>query len=706
MKPAIADQPFLFKPPASQAAAGGAPRDSSRDLACETQREISDIVREIAAVSRSDISAESYFAKLTDGILRAMAAAEGVVIWTRGSELEFTPLARIGPRTDTSIEDDARQTHLCLLEEVYQAGAPVIVPPTPGANSPDVPANPTELPTALVPIDVGATTGNGNSSTGTVIQVFLEDGESVIAQRGYLRFIAQMADLASEFLRSCRLRELTSDQLWTKRVDQWCDELSQMSSPISIAERIADLMVEGFGFDRAAYLRPSTNGRASYRVVAVSHVDQLDPKSDAVKWLIEQARQHLAAGDNDPVWVQANSDALGDESDGPHTRAASHLSVDAVLPMASIAKRSVDALLLLRSGDSQGDVHLRPHVERFTKASNVVMRNADMLASMSSRRFLGRSPVDSRPQSSARRWLSRCAIAVAVSLIAFMPVSMNMSADATLRPSGVQRVCAPRHSIVQSVFVQHGDFVRAGDPLLELDDADLNEQLVALYGRRSVLMEKRGVWTETLVDPNRGVGRTHDPVGVREDAQTQRQLTDVELRGINEEIELLEMTKASLRVVADRDGYVDSWSIQGDESQRPVRRGEPLLSVVSDRSGWYADASFTQSRVQHLGPTAEGELISATICPVAHPDLRYQAVVDQVGPTVAAAQSSMPRTSVRFLMMTEGADSTGVGDVAVLREGAPVKVLVNCGRRPLGYVLFQDAIDWVRLNASLYGASS
>ncbi len=81
------------------------PTAAADPLVQVTVREISDIVREVAAAARSDRSTEEFLAFFVDRVLRAMAA-EGVVVWRSSGPEEAGPyraVRSIGRVTESSI---------------------------------------------------------------------------------------------------------------------------------------------------------------------------------------------------------------------------------------------------------------------------------------------------------------------------------------------------------------------------------------------------------------------------------------------------------------------------------------------------------------------------------------------------------------------------------------------------------------------------
>ncbi len=291
MSSAAANQPFVFAPGATPVAATGAD-----PLVQETRREIAEIVREVATAVRSDRTADEFLTLLVDRILRAMAA-EGVMIWRceDEGEVSYRCIKRLGTVTDRSIPSSSAATHARLLWEVASDGQPVVVPATPGADDPDVPANPMEVPVALVPIECESTP----RGTEYLLEVFLEPGCGVTTQRGYLRFVAQMADLAGEFLRSDQLRRLRRIRTLARQVNLAIAELHEIQSRGSLEAAVVDGAASLFGFDRVGLciIEPKVT------LTAVSHVETVDKKSPAAVQLSEASTTELDA--DGCVWFDA-----------------------------------------------------------------------------------------------------------------------------------------------------------------------------------------------------------------------------------------------------------------------------------------------------------------------------------------------------------------------------------------------------------------
>jgi hypothetical protein len=294
-----ADQPFFFStstmPGDGNTPVGSRPNTSSKpgsgdDLVQRARKEISEIIREVASLSRQPLDQSQFFAALLDRIICAIAA-EGAVLWDCHAEKPQV-VTRVGRVTDSSIaRKPCTGAHVRLLHEIVQHQSPVVVPSTPDATDPEIPANPTAFPAALVPIiDLAmpqAMQVNPHESIGPryLLEVFLEGEAGVATQRGYLRFVVQMADLASEFLRNDEIRRARSQASLHGTAMQSLTSMHSLQTSTAIAAQMVDDAAEMMNASRVT-LAAIHSGRA--KVLAISHVDRIDSRGAACKQLAQK----------------------------------------------------------------------------------------------------------------------------------------------------------------------------------------------------------------------------------------------------------------------------------------------------------------------------------------------------------------------------------------------------------------------------------
>ena len=183
-------------------------------LVQEMKNEIRTLVQEIAQLAQTEISTADFYGGFLTRVVSAMAAVGGAV-WTSGEnglKLEYqVNLA------DANLDDstDARRNHGLVLRKVITTGSSLLLPPRAGGPGDDAGANPSDQLLVLVPLKLE------QESVG-VIEVFQRPGNGPATQRGYIRFLSQMADLAGDYLKSQRLRFFNDkQQLWRQDAQGW-----------------------------------------------------------------------------------------------------------------------------------------------------------------------------------------------------------------------------------------------------------------------------------------------------------------------------------------------------------------------------------------------------------------------------------------------------------------------------------------------------
>ena len=673
MSTASTHQPFVFSPAATATVgAGDAPVMTAETMVQDTRREISEIVRELAIEARSERPTHEFFALLADRVLRAMAA-EGVVIWGRADEDEsFRPLTRLGRITDQSIASASAAPHQMMLVAVANEGQPVVVPATPGAVDADVPSNPAEVPVAAVPIEHDPT-----QRINYLLEVFLEPEGGVATQRGYLRFAAQMADLASEYLRSAQLRQFREEHRIAGRVDRAIHTLHRYSDPRKVEAAIVDAAAEVFGFDRVGLCMVNS---AHTTLAAVSHTDKIDQRSDGA----QQLRTAADAVLKDGLAVIMDPD---DDS--------------AIEPLGVVfaADSTDNAMRLVAFGSVSPALESQHELKRFAKHAAVALRNASRFEAIPGGRILAAlAPTLDTPR--VRWWLRpifTCCVLTMLIIVAMFPVPLHVASPATIHPASVQQLTAPRNAIVQAIHVDHGQPIVKGQPLLTLMDPNLEQEITGLIGRRAVLVQKLARWNELLVDT-----ASHQREQTQR-AQSEQSLIREEIIAIDSEMQQLRQAQAGLVLRADRDGVVDAWRLRERLSDRPLIRGDSIAQVIAADSQWLVDVQVAQNRISHLLHAIESDQLEVRVALEATPDETMSAQVVDFGPTVSSetggAAGSVPSTLVR-LRLSEAATQQFRGVKS--NAAAPARVTFFCGKQPAAYVLFQDVIRSVRATAGLY----
>jgi len=172
----------------------------------EAKQAIRDWVCHITELSKSELSRRTYFRELVDGLVRCLAARAGA-IWLPG-EGEWRIAYHIGLEEAGIPEDRLHEPwHDRLLKEVLSSGASSATPPRRVSRQVQEKANPTRSLVLLCPINHGW-------ETGAIVEVFQRAEAGPSTQRGYLRFLEQICEIAGKSRIFCHAKKRPWWKFW------------------------------------------------------------------------------------------------------------------------------------------------------------------------------------------------------------------------------------------------------------------------------------------------------------------------------------------------------------------------------------------------------------------------------------------------------------------------------------------------------------
>jgi len=672
-------EPFRFNAPHAGSPSLSTGEDS---LVRETRREIASIVRETAEWARRDIPTQQFFNALTDRVARAMAA-EGVVIWHCHRQ-DLTAIARVGKQTDRSLSEAQRGCHLCMLSEVAQSDQPVVVPATPDACDDTLPSNPTDTPVAVVPI-----LASDGEPAEYLLEVFLERDGGPATQRGYLRFAAQMADLAGDYLRLHRIRSGQRAQTRWNALSAILPSLHRSLDRQTTATQVVDAAAEVFDVDRVSLCRVQAS---KTRLVAVSHIDAFDPQTPEAAEIRRSAAEHASADAVPAGWFSA-SEILPPTADPPDDDDALHCEV--VLPLPDT---SGHCFVFQHRTPRFWDDQQRSDLQYFAKHAAAALNNSESHARIPWARAAALLPAWGDASTYRWRTIGWLLLACVLTAVAAIPVPMIVTARAELSAIGSQFLYAPSDGVVAEIFVRHGQPVSPGQELLTITDRVLEEKEEVLIGQRAVLVERSAELSSSLAGSSQR--RREDQARL----QSEQRVIDQQLASLDRQLAILMEQRERLTLRSDRAGVVDGWQIERSLRGRPVAAGQTLLSIIEPRLGWHVEAFVPQSRLDHVLRAARADSspddtdatlhLSANIVLRSHPEQSFAGKLVDIGPSLTVQADEGPVARTLFALPSAG--------LPPIQTGTPATVAIDCGKRPLAMVAFQDFIRTVRGAVSMY----
>jgi len=351
--------------------------------------------------------------------------------------------------------------------------------------------------------------------------------------------------------------------------------------------------------------------------------------------------------------------------------------------------KPLGALVVEQISDAPLPRDLDQRLDCLTAHTGLAMRNAqehERIFLMPLWRFLGGYTSWFRGRRLAQWALGLAAAAGVGAALTFFQWDYRAEGKGRMMPVIRQEVFAPWDGDVIQVKVGTGDPVKQGDTLLVLKNDELQARLLA---QQNALAEK-----ETQVASVRSqlsestAGLTRAQVN---ELQFKEQQLLAEIKGVELQVGTLEKQMEALTVKANIDGVVATFRVEELLRQRPVRRGELLLQVMDPSKDWRLELDVAENRLGHMleAQSQSGtRQLPLTYILATATEKTWQANLDTIG---SRAMVSEKEGAVIPVFATPAAPLPDD-----LQIGAEVIAKINCGKRPLGYVLFGDVIEFFR----------
>lgn len=656
----------------------------------QTKQQIRGLVVEIAQLAKQDVNAREFYGAFLDRVVSALAAAGGAV-WTLGDAGALELQYQINFR-ETRLADNQQslQRHGMLLQKTMAGGEGALVAPHSGEGDGNEPGNPTDflLILGLLKVDREAK---------GLVEIFQRPGAPPTTQRGYLKFLLQMCELASEFLKNRQFRHFTDRQTLWNQLENFSRVAHTSLDPRETAYTIANEGRRLIECDRVSVA--IRHGRRC-TVEAVSGQDTFDKRSNVISLLNRLSTAVVAAGE--PLWYS------GDTSDlAPQVEDAVQAYVDeshskhvAVLPLKrpvldptdeeAEEPETVGALIVEQIEDARPREGMVQRVNVVCEHSSLALANSlehNDLFLMPVWRTLGKA----KWVVAAKTLPKTVSIAIAVLVVLVgmfvIPVDFSLTSDGKLQPVDQREVFAAVEGTIDGIFVKHGDHVTKGQTLVQMKSTDLAVQLADVTGK--LQQAQKSLFTAVNESRSRsGTGRADD--NEREKARAQIPEFQEQVNNFRNQLRLLNEKKEKLQVTSPIDGVVTTWDFERELQNRPVKPGDALLTVANEKGDWKLELDVPEDRMGHItvAQKDEGPELPVTYHLATEPGSNYEGAVEDVH---ESAEVHGEEGSVVLVKVKIDKEQHPL----LLRPGANVKARIYCGRSSIGYWLFHDALGFI-----------
>jgi multidrug efflux pump subunit AcrA (membrane-fusion protein) len=674
----------------------------------KTKQQIRGLVSEIAQLSKSDMGPEEFYSAFLQRVVQALAAVGGA-IWVlgEGRKTQLSYQINISEKLLDRETEDADK-HFKLLDYVVQANQGQLIPPLSGFQDERMGANPTRQLLVIHPM------GHDNQVEG-LLEIFQRADTQPATQRGYLQFVKQMCELASEWFKNRKLRDLGDrSSLWAQ-----ADQFSrQVHESLDVRETCYTIVNEGrrlLGCDRVtvAILR-----QGSCQVEAVSGQDTIDNRSNVVTLLGKLATRVVKSGE--PLWYGGSTEdlppqieeAIEDYVDQSYTKSLAVIPLRepkqiensapgtggqvAVEELAHTGK-IIGALVIEQiESDIPRDI-LAPRLDLVYEHSARALSNAidhNSLFLMPVWRAIGKSRFVVEARTLPKTVLITSSILILLLAGLIVPGNFDMNAKGTLQPTKKQDIFAPGPGEVLEVNVDNGTHVKKGEVVIRMRNPDLEIKKREIEGQYNAAQEQLFAVVSELTNPKPGTS-AQDRVRLESDEaklRPQVEFARKQLDLINERLE-------KLSVKSPIDGQVITWDVKKQLQNRPVETGQSLLTIAAAGTDYELELFMPERRIGHLHRARDAVKakdpnsdLKADFISMTDPGVSHSGRVIQVNPTAEPHEEHGNMVRIRVQP-----DNELIGP----RPGATVTAKVHCGRAPWLWAKLHEAWEW--LEAAWFG---
>lgn len=687
-------------------------------LVNQTKSEIRTLASEIAELAHAKISPDEFF----DGFLPRLTTAMGALaagVWSVDDEVSADAkpirlLANHSLPSELYSGDIPTQLHESVLECVIAESQPILVPPSTVKLDAERPVNPLSESLVIVPVLI-------EDRVELVLEVVQRASGGPAAQRGYLRFVAQMADLLADYFRRHKLRGLDEK---LHRLQSTERSLFQLACEPDSKKRFriaAAALAEIFQADQAIILQRSPTIRRNYTPRAISGVHNPDPRSEVTQVAIRLCRLSAlpaasasgSVGDCAARWLEA-SERRADERQQAGTRqieseteSGSRQSQRGVLVEgASEEQIAIDRLCDLLRCRRLLRIQLDPAANliaflAYAHGASVVFDESPgwkerlngtatavgglLVASHRKRLAFGQSSKQGSIHPLTRflwRGAVRVALVAAAGVLAAIPVPQQISATARLQPVHKNVYYAPLDAVVAEVLVDEGDQVAREQTLLLLTSPQLQNEIDTL----------RGEWqlTKDRMEEVRSQLNRDKDLGPRDVDRLEFELKQLvaSREAFEKQLLIMRQRQSDLDIKARAAGQVSTWSLRNHLLQRPVATGQMLVSTFEPEGPWKLILAVPDHRLglvaaamkdNAAGPDVRFSLAS-------HPDCLLNARLQ----TLASQATQIPGDANPAARVVFAEATMDAGQLPLKKDGAIANATIDCGRVPLVWLAVRD----------------
>ncbi len=661
----------------------------------ETKNQIRNLVQEIRDLASSECSREEFYQGFLTRTIGALASVGGA-IWLRNSEghLQLEYHANLG---QSGLKEKQQQAqHGRLLEQLMESGQPTLVPPHSGNADDEAEAisNPTEH------LLVIGTLTTENEVDG-LVEIFQRPGGGPTTQRGYLRFLVQMCEIASTFLKNQRLKDFGQRQETWHRLEKF---VHQIHNGLDTKQTVYTLANEGRQFAECDRVSVALMKGSRCKIESVSGLDAIERRAEQVKLLGKLATTVVRADMS--LWYNGDDTQLPPQIEKRLQEYVdcSHSKMIAILPLhESQVEREdptetrrrrrkpklIGAIIFEQLGDDRIGSSMKTRAEVVQSHGSDALTNSlthSNVVMMPLLKAIGAVP-GVKAASRIPKWALAIAVLVAIGwAMTIIPYDFSLAANGKLVPETRYEIFAPSNGILKEIYIPEDPnaVVEKDAVLAEMTNNDLLVDIETLQGQ-----------LKTEIEQQKKLERARN--------QKLERIEQLELEGeigkskqaqisIRRKLQLKQYQLSKLTLRAPQRGQIVNWQLRQNLIRRPVQQGQNLMTVVDPETSWQLELELPEKRVEHLMQQSRSsdQAVRVTFTLASHPGSTFEGEIVEMDRKLDVYSEEGNSVLVRVAFDKETIPTE------LLKSGTRVTAKIHCGERSVGYVLFHELIETVQ----------
>ncbi len=669
-------------------------------LVNQTKNQIRALVQEISDLAKSDCSVEDFYEGFLTRTTSALASVGGA-IWVRENAQQPLQLHYHVNLKQTRLAKDkkAQARHSQMLRKLAEQGEPALVGPDSGSADEDLAGNPTDSLLIVGPLKIDNTTIG-------LVEIFQRPGAGPTTQRGYLRFLMQMCEIASDFLRNQRIRSFAAQQTMWQQVEQFMRLIHQ---GLDTKQTVFTLANEGRRLIDCDRVSVAMGKGRNCRIKAVSGLDSIERRAEQVKKLGSLSAAVIKAGQ--PLWYTGENDDLPPQIEKKmHAYVdKSHTKMLAIIPLfesknetsgglepgnsAQKKPKPLGALVVEQLKDSRITPALEKRTALVVEHGQTALTNANEHNSiflMPLWKSLGKA---TSAFEAGNRFKTLCALGVLGAVGAFLclfPYSFGLGAKGSLTPETQREVFAQAAGTMIQVNVSDaGDtMAKQNQTLAVLKNTDIELEISKIIGEIAQYSQEIDDNTRILS----ATGREKLSTVERLEIKSKNDEAIQAVNSLQNELKIRQEEQKLLEIRSPIDGRVVTWNIRSNLLNRPVELGQSLMTIVPPDTKWQIELEMPERRLMHLlkAQKESDEPLKVTFGLFSNPGTEYEGEILRIDRKLDVYSDEGNSALVRVVFPNESVDPE------LLRSETRVTAKVHCGTRSIGYVMFHELIETVQ----------